>query len=425
MKSALIAAVSLCLGLGATTVPAAAQDTTVTRNGTLRVFLDCFFCFRNMDHFRREIPFVNHVRDREVADVHVLGTRQNAGAGSEYAFVFIGLGRYAGREDTLRYTASNTNTDDENRDAQTRLLALGLVPFLANTPVAQRLRILYSPPEEERQTGLVGAEEDPWNFWVFQIRASGAGSAESQRRRLSVNGEFSADRITETWKIELEGGGSISRSETDLSDDSTFVDTRRNYDLEGRIIRSLGIAHWASGVELQASSSTFSNQDFQARGAVGIEYSVFPFSESTRRQLTILYSAGLSFFDYEEITLFEKLEETRLDHRLNVAYAVRQPWGSANASVTASSYLHDMSLHRIRLSGRVDFRIVRGFSVNARGSFTRVKDQIYLPLEDIPLEEILLARRALGTDFEYGFDLGFTYRFGSIFNNVVNPRRGV
>jgi hypothetical protein len=425
MQSPFIAAVSLCLGLGAWAVPAAAQDTTAVQNGTLRVFLDCFFCFRNMDHFRREIPFVNYVRDREVADIHVLGTRQDAGAGSEYAFVFIGLGGYAGREDTLRYIASSTNTADENRDAQTRLLALGLVPFVANTPVAQRLRILYTPPEEERQTGLVGAEEDPWNFWVFRISANGRGSGESQRRRLSLNGEFSADRITETWKLEFEGGGSISRSETDLSDDSTFVDTRRNYDLEGRIIRSLGVEHWASGVEAEASSSTFSNQDFHARAAVGIEYSVFPFSESTRRQLTMLYSAGVSYFDYEEITLFDRLEETRLDHRLNLAYSVRQPWGSANASATASSFLHDFSLHQIRISGRVDFRIVRGFSVNARGSFARVKDQIFLPLEDIPPEEILLARRALGTDFEYEFNFGFTYRFGSIFNNVVNPRRGV
>ena len=99
--------------------------------------------------------------------------------------------------------------------------------------------------------------------------------------------------------------------------------------------------------------------------------------------------------------------------------------GGANASFTASNYLHDFSLHRLSVSGRVDFRIVRGFSVNARGSFARVKDQIFLPLEDIPEEEILLARRAIGTEFQYSFNFGFTFRFGSIFNNVVNPRRGV
>ncbi len=392
---------------------------------TLRVFLDCFFCRRNLNHFRREITFVNYVRDRQDADVHILGTLQGAGAGIAYTFVFIGLQEFAGREDTLRYTASSTNTADETRDAQTRMLALGMVPFVANSPVAQRLRILYSPPQGEQRTGVVGGEQDPWNSWVFRISANGGASGESQRRGYSARGSFSADRITEEWKIELEANGSVSRTESDLSDDSTFVDSRGSYELEGRIVRSLGIEHWATGLEAEATSSTFSNQDFRGRVAGGIEYSVFPFSESTRRQLTLLYSIGVSRFNHEEITIFGRTEETRADQRLNVAYTVRQPWGSANTSLTASNFLHDFSLHRVRISGRLDFRIVRGLSLNANGSFTRIKDQISLPGAGIPPEEILLRRRALGTDFEYRASFGLSYRWGSIFNNVVNPRRGV
>ncbi|MCZ6856585.1 MAG: hypothetical protein O7F70_01165 [Gemmatimonadetes bacterium] len=425
MTSGLFAVVSLCVALGAFTTPSAAQDTPTTQNGTLRVFLDCFFCRRNLNHFRREIAFVNYVRDRQDADVHILGTRQGAGAGIEYTFAFIGLQEFAGREDTLRYTASSTNTADETRDAQTRMLALGLVPFVANSPVAQRLRILYSPPQGEQRTGVVGGEQDPWNSWVFRISANGGASGESQRRGYSARGAFSADRITEEWKIELEANGSVSRTESDLSDDSTFVDSRRSYELEGRIVRSLGIEHWATGLEAEATSSTFSNQDFRGRVAGGIEYSVFPFSESTRRQLTLLYSIGVSRFNYEEITIFGRTEETRADQRLNVAYTVRQPWGSANTSLTASNFLHDFSLHRVRISGRLDFRIVRGLSLNASGSFSRIKDQISLPGAGIPPEEILLRRRALGTAFEYRASFGLSYRWGSIFNNVVNPRRGV
>ena len=30
----------------------------------------------------------------------------------------------------------------------------------------------------------------------------------------------------------------------------------------------------------------------------------------------------------------------------------------------------------------------------------------------------------LQSGYEYSFDVGFTYTFGSIFNNVVNPRFG-
>ncbi len=425
MKSGFLAVFSVCVALGTLTTALAAQDTTTTQNGTLRVFVDCFFCRRDMSHFRREVSFVNYVRDREDAHVHILGTRQSAGAGTEYAFVFIGLEEFAGREDTLRYTASRTNTSDETRDAQTRMLALGLVPFIANAPIAQRLSILYSPPQEEQRSGVVGGEQDSWNFWVFRISANGNASGESKRRGYSARGSVSADRLTEEWKIEFEADGSISRSESDLSDDSTFVDTRRSYELEGRIVRSLGIEHWATGIEAEATSSTFSNQDFRGRVAGGIEYSVFPFSESTRRQLTLLYTIGVSRFNYEEITIFGRTEETRADHRLNVAYSVRQPWGNANTSLTASNFLHDFSLHRIRISGRLDFRIVRGLSVNASGSFTRVKDQISLPGAGIPPEEILLRRRDLGTDFVYRASFCLSYRWGSIFNNVVNPRRGV
>ena len=424
MKSALLAVASLCVALCVSVKPLLAQDTTRTSNGTLRVFLDCSRrCDR--DHFRREVPFVNYVRDRRVADVHVLITQQRSGAGSEYTFAFIGLEEFAGRADTLRFIASSTNTSDETRDAQTRTLALGLIPFVAATPVAQRLRILYTPPEEERQAGVVGPEEDPWTFWVFRIGINGGAGGESQERSFAFRGSVSADRITEKWKIEFDGQGSASRKTIDIDEDSSIVDDRRNYEFEGRIVKSLGLEHWAAGLEGSVSASTFNNQDFGLRVAGGIEYSLFPFSESTRRQLTIMYTIGVSRFNFEEPTIFNVTEDTRADHRLNVSYEVRQPWGSANLSMDARNFLDDFALHRVRVSGRLRFRVARGFDLNASGSFTRIKDQIFLQGGDLTEEEILLQRRQRETDFQYGFTFGFSYTFGSIFSNVVNPRRGV
>ena len=66
--------------------------------------------------------------------------------------------------------------------------------------------------------------------------------------------------------------------------------------------------------------------------------------------------------------------------------------------------------------------LFRGFSLDIRGNAARVKNQIYIPREQIPDEDVLLERRQLGTNFEYSFDIGFSYTFGSMFNNVVNPR---
>jgi len=55
----------------------------------------------------------------------------------------------------------------------------------------------------------------------------------------------------------------------------------------------------------------------------------------------------------------------------------------------------------------------------------RIKDQIFLQGGELTEEEILLRRRQRETDFQYGLSFGFSYTFGSIFSNVVNPRRGV
>src|SRR5688572_11864365 len=68
--------------------------------GTINVYLDCGFC--DFNYLRDEVPYVNWVRDRAVADVHLLATQQaTGGGGSEYVFNFIGLRSFARIVDTL------------------------------------------------------------------------------------------------------------------------------------------------------------------------------------------------------------------------------------------------------------------------------------------------------------------------------------
>ena len=43
---------------------------------------------------------------------------------------------------------------------------------------------------------------------------------------------------------------------------------------------------------------------------------------------------------------------------------------------------------------------------------------------DASLDEVLLRRTELATDFEYSMSLGLSYTFGSVYSNVVNPRFG-
>ncbi|MDZ7341730.1 MAG: hypothetical protein ONB27_10280 [candidate division KSB1 bacterium] len=47
-----------------------------------------------------------------------------------------------------------------------------------------------------------------------------------------------------------------------------------------------------------------------------------------------------------------------------------------------------------------------------------------LPLAGATLEEVLLRQRQLETSYNYWTSIGLSYTFGSIYNNIVNPRFG-
>jgi hypothetical protein len=136
------------------------------------------------------------------------------------------------------------------------------------------------------------------------------------------------------------------------------------------------------------------------------------------------YSAGASSFRYREQTIFDRVRETRPSHAFVVGYDVRQPWGSADASLEASSYLDDRSQNRLEFDTEWNLRIVRGLELEFGGSASLIHDQLSIPKRDATPEEILLQRRALGTDYRYQARIGLNYTFGSIFSSVVNPRFG-
>src|SRR5262249_12037103 len=73
-----------------------ATPSVAQQSEPLRVFLDCQEC--DFDFFRTEITFVNFVRDRQVAQVHVLVTTQRTGSGgTEFTNAFIGLKEFQGK----------------------------------------------------------------------------------------------------------------------------------------------------------------------------------------------------------------------------------------------------------------------------------------------------------------------------------------
>ena len=402
-----------------------------TQAGTLSVFLDCEDGCDN-EYIRTEIAYVNWVRDRTVADVHVLITSQDAGGGGDqFTLAFIGQRTFAGRGDTLVFTTNANTTDDEERQGLTRTLALGLVQFVARTPGAQSLRVSM---RQGLGTGGPGSQtlpsSDPWKAWVFEIDLSADFSGEQNYRNREIEGEFSANRTTAQWKVELESRYDYS-SERAIDQDfdslgtlveaDTIYDRQRSWGADLTIVKSL-TNHWSTGIVSSIGSETFRNQQLRVEFAPAVEYNVFDYSEATRRYFAFQFGVGIDAFVYKDTTIFDKLRETFPVYIAATEYATRQPWGDSNVRLEHRGYLSDASKRSTVLSGDLSVRLFRGFSVRFGGSYSWIHDQVYLPKGERDQADVLLRRRALLTGYEYNAFFGFTYTFGSIFNNVVNPR---
>ncbi len=405
--------------------PIPAQDSAVVRavpadsTEQLRLFLDCASSGCDFDYLRTELTWVNYVRDRTVAQVHVISTSLRTGSGGqEVTLKLIGLKEFEGVDDEVRYTTEQWASRDEQRGELTRILKLGLSRYLLRTRFARNLTLGY---EQSAGAGPVRQVRDPWNFWVFNVRAEGKHNGESQSTSSNWKGEFSAQRVTEEWKFGVGVSGSTNTSSYTLSDSSTYKANSHGSSGNGFVVRSLG-PHLSTGITFSAYSSTQQNVKANLHVAQTIEYDFFKYAEYTRRRLVAAYSLGVSRSTYRELTVFDKLEETLVSQGISVTYAARAEWGNANVGVSASNYLADFRKNRMSIGGSLSVRIVKGLHLGYEASYTRVRDQLSLAKGDATDEEVLLRLRQQRTSYRAKSSLSLSYTFGSVFNNVVNPR---
>jgi hypothetical protein len=351
----------------------------------------------------------------------VLITSQSTGAGGQEAtLAFIGRGPFDRVNDTLRLAWPPNSADDAIRQGLVAKLKLGLTRYVAHSETADTLTIAAGAVTAKAPQAPT---EDPWNYWVFRVRFSGNMNGESSTSYESFSGGLSANRITEAWKTSITGSGSYRESSYDLGDDEPYVSISRDSSLNGLVVKSL-TAHWSLGARGSFGSSTFTNKRLYLTAAPAIEYNVFPYSESTRRSLTFQYSMGVSAFEYNEVTIYDKMSDTLPMHSFLVDVEARQPWGQVSASMDFSQYLSQPEKYRVQSFGMIELRLKKGLSLNVGGGGSWIRDQIYLPKGDATTEEILVRQRQLATSYSYSVYFGISYTFGSIFNNVVNPRFG-
>jgi len=425
------AAVLLVAALAA---PLTAQEPPEPASGeTLNLFFDCqgFGCW-DLDFFRREIPFVNWVRDREVSDVHVLVTTQTTGGGGrQYRLDFLGRGPFEGQGQELLVNTPADATEDEVRRALVARLRLGLGRYLAGTPLADRLRVVPegpppgadAPPGGGAPPSGAGPVDDPWDFWVFTLRGNAFLNGESSYSSSNLSANVSANRTTDAWKLNLSGRYSRYEQTFEISETTKVESRREDWSASGLAVKSL-TDHLSVGTRLGAGRSTFLNEDFRWTVSPGVEVNLFPYSESSRRSLTLQALVEVRHWNYEAATIFGETAETRLAGSLHSELEFVQPWGRASISASHSRYVHDSSKWNARIGGFFEVRLFKGFSVNMSGNYGWIRDQLHIPAVGYTEEEILLRQRSLATNFSYYTSFGVSYRFGSIFNNVVNPRFG-
>jgi hypothetical protein len=413
------------------TPPAAIPDSLLAKS--LRVYLDCQGVRRGCDRdfFLQELPYVNWVRDRFDSEVHLLITQLQAGnGGAELTINFLGQKQYAGRVDTLIVNTLPNDADDRIRRELVRIFSLGLAPYIARTPIGGRMRLGFNGAAPAGQANPRSVK-DPWNFWLYRVDGNVFATGEQLVRNTNLSGSLSAARTTEKWKINL--GANYSYNERDFKvfsaasgggiDTTDVVVLQRSSAANMLLGRTLN-AHWTAGLKSSVGFSDVLNQKLAMRLAPAIEYNFFNWSEATRRQLTALYTVGANRYNYQSRTIFDRDAETRINQTLLLAVSSRQRWGNTNLSIEGQHYIDRPEQNLLTLSGFVDLRLGRGFSLNLRGSASRVRDQIYLAARGNTERDILTQRQQLATTFRYSIFAGASYTFGSIYNTVVNQRFG-
>jgi len=385
--------------------------TDTVRNNALNVYMESNI------YIRQEIPFVNYVRDLKVADLNIVTTTRTTGSGgASYTYFLIGQNRYHGMNDTLTITRSPDDTEETLRVRQVGGLKMALMRYVLKTPLARYIDIKFTQPVLET------ISTDKWNSWIFRLSLSGAMNGEKSFNTSNLNGNLSAARITEKNKLVLACSYEWYDNNYIVGEEKIDSYSRNQY---ANVIYVHSINdHWSLGASTYASSSVFHNSRFSVLMRPAVEYNIFPYSAAARRQFTLQYGIGYEYWDYRDTTIYNKTRELLGSNLFTATYQIVEEWGSVNASVMWRNYLQDWSKYNLGFAGSISLRITKGLAFNLAGGVSLVHDQLSLRKSGATIDEVLLRRKEIATQYTYFTTFGLSYTFGSIYNNVVNIRFG-
>lgn len=410
-----------CFLLCLTQLTANSQDLPSPKSGSprLKLYIDCGQGNCDFNYIRQQIPVAGFVRDRKESDIHILITsHSSANGGQKYDILFLGQNRWLQKNDTLHFFTAPNSSDDNTRKQLVKFIQAGIVPYLVKSGEIDKLNFFF---EKDSVDVTTAATSDKWNNWVFSIggRARLSGDKNYKVKDLSVNG--TAGRVTEKSKLEFSFFHSTAQNSYPV-DNGDKLKTINNYvEAEQEYVKSIS-SKWSWAVETSYRKSSYNNMKSSYSAAAGMEYNIFPYSVSSSKFFVLRSMIEVTKRNYIEETIFDKLKETLFSFNLGTYVYFTQPWGSISSGITWYNYLHDLSKNKLSMDAVLSLKLFKGVSINFHGNASFINDQLSLARQGASTQEALLRLKALATNFNYYTGIGINYRFGSQFNNFVNPR---
>lgn len=397
----------------------------------IKVFLDCnAWC--DMSFIKTEINYVDFVPDRFLANVYVMITSQSTGSGGqEIKMQLGGQENFKGMNDTLQFYRNSVDTDDEYRQRLVQYIKLGLTRYVAKTSLAQKIQITALVEKNEEAVNALTNKKDKWNFWVYNVGMDGNYNSDDYSKSYRISGRLSANRVTEKLKVNVRAN--ISTNERVINFDGNESRFNNNsYGIYSTVVKSLN-NHWSAGGFASFNHNTYSNYQTQYTLMPAVEYSFFPYKDAVKKSITLFYQIGPSYNTYIDSGYYNSPEHLVFSQSLSLNIGFTQKWGNLNFSADWNNFLNPFSLdsadikgrsvNRFSLGGNLEIRIIKGLSfyVSSNADFTK---GIYpnIPRKFFSRDDLLTNTRQYPTQKGLYAYFGINYRFGSIYNNVVNPR---
>ena len=384
----------------------------------INLFIKCDRCDNNF--LKNEISYVNHVREQGLADIQLFIYRnRNANNGNRYSLDFIGKNSFSDKKITLILDTNPKFTSDEVRNALKKKIDVGLIYFLVESDISDKITIKYDTLINNNNNSKK-LSSDKWKNWVFQSAGSVNFENETSRNESNVRLELDADKITNKIKLQfdIDFDRSISKYE---SQNNTYLSKRNRKSIQAKSVWSIN-DKWSAGFNAGASGDTYQNINYRYYFMPAIEYSFFPYYEFIRREMVLNYRIGYGYRNYIEETIYDKFEENVYLHQLAFETRFRQPWGEIYTNLRGKTFLQDPSKNSFSLDSWFSIRVFEGLSLRFGGEIEIIRDQLSLPKGNASIEDLLLQQQEIATDFRSEFRISISYTFGSAFNNYLNSR---